>query len=730
MSINSNILFHLTAGNPDNNPCGIGIDKQIFGQSLGGALMRSATLANAAIVYHQIRNGAQYVFDPVVPSDAINDTTNYRAIFITNYGVASVILNTITCSNIVPDPGVGFPLTDVNIAVEGIYTTAQVSRAIPSLPNQAGNPSLFLKDEYDSTGVLAGLDFKKTLTPTDLPTDIPFDCVLKIWIKRTMAVDELQLPDQSALENFTITVNEYDTGNSTPLQLFWSKIAGRVPLSNWYDAIIPTGNTGKAIVMNELLSKDVDLSTVNILKTFVVNKKVLIFYYVEVNGVNQYFLLVVKPNEITTLNQYVQIMFNFNTDVTGNEVLSNRTFIDIHQSFYDENQFYFFWTDTITTPDPCILQHFGFVDSYTRTSVDVLSTAIWTGDIFDIVLQAYVNRKIETYTLLDHKNIRDFTSLINVEHFEDLFILFAQDSTERGLLNLSNINLNKNELLYLFEKDILAPILPGQPPTYPGIGAQVLSHRLYPQSLPTITEVSSFNNAPSPAIDIIIQDSTQMNPDITSPRTIKFLLDGTRYVDLNSFHGREFKIGNQFVTYELPSTLADFDTLFFTTSIAITNDAAISTVNPIVQEGFTMTNVIDGVTYPRPMFQQNIIDESGVNSISIPVEWANRNYIDQWVTILSTLPNVVEEEPISHYNITSIGTCGKLCILTVMVSKQQLSMIIWIIKVLLHQKHQRIHSHSLQQERLEHQASASYILNLISKIYHMLLNQMSISHSL
>ncbi len=646
MVSNNNLLFHLSRGNPSNDPCGISIDKQVFGKSIGGKLFRKEILGNKEVIYHQLKDGSLELFDPIVPTDIIKNKINYRAFFITNYGIESSILDTVVCSSVTPDDSVGFALTDVDIAVEGVFTTSEVSRVIPTEPGRPGNPSIVLDDEYDSTNKLSGLSFKKTLDATDLPTDIPYDAVLKIWVRRIMIVDKLTLPDQQVEESFSITVNEYNSGPITSRLFKYNKIAGRVPLSNWYDFTVTTGK-GKPVVMRELLPKDVDLSTINVLKTFVKEDKVLIFYYIVVDGINKYMLLVIEPNDISTLNKYVQIMFTFDEDLADDEILSNRTQIDIQRSFYNSDLFYIFWSDSVLVDDTCKEQFFGIVNTFDRISVDMLHTNIWTGNIFDAINQGYVNRRVETYNVIDHKVVRKYDTLINVEHFDDLFILFCKDTRNRGLLNIQDLNLNRNQLLYIFEKDIINPEKYSSFKNYPGDSAEVFSQRLYPISLPTIKQASAFNNAKNPEISIIISDSSQLSDDTTSPRLIKNLLDGTRYVDLNSAHSREFKIGNRFVTYELPPDKINFNNLLFTTSIAIKNDSAIySELKDVVSTASTIPNIIDSVVYERPLFQQNIIDSSSMSSQSIPVEWADRIYKDEWITILSTLPDVVDEKPV------------------------------------------------------------------------------------
>lgn len=644
MAANENIVFHLSRGNPNNDSVGIGLDKRVFGKSLGGKLFRKEVLANKELIYHQLLNGTLELFDAIVPTDVIKSKVNYRAIFITNYSIDHVILDTITVSNIIPDIAFGQALTEVDIAVEGIYTTAEVSRPIPNTRGKAGNPSIYLDDEYDSTGKLAGMTWKKTLDATDLPTDIPYDACLKIWVRRRTVLDKLTMPDYEVQEGFTLTVNEYNGEASTPITFNHKKIAGRVPLANWYDFTVTPGK-GKPVVMREFLPKDVDLTEINVLKVFVKEDKVLIFYYTQPDAATKnYMLLAVEPNDIPAKNKYVQVMLEFDESLEDDERFTSRKQIDVHRSFYDLDKFFIFWQDEVAIDITCKPQFFGLVDNYSRIAVDSIDTHLWTGNIFAGINEGYSNRKIETYKLLDHKVVRKFARLVNVEHFDDLFILFSVDTKNTGLLNLENINLNRNQLLYLFEKDIIDSKRYTSVKHFPGESAEVFSQRLYPNSLPKNKQNTSFNNVKNSQINVIVSNSSTLDTDTSSPRTIKSLLDGTRYVDLNSAHAREFKIGENFVTYDLPPDNQEFNNLFLTTSFAVANDENIyAEKKSSYLTNYSMNNVVGSTIYERPLFQQNIIDQGKMSSLSIPLEWADRRYKDEWKTIFSTLPNAIND---------------------------------------------------------------------------------------
>ena len=120
MSANKNIAFNLTRGNPFANQVGMSADKVIFGQSIGGKIFRKEIIANSNVVYPELVDGNIDIFDSIVPSDIIDNLVNYRAIFIANYGVESVVLDTITAAMVL-DPVYGIQVGDVDIAVEGIY---------------------------------------------------------------------------------------------------------------------------------------------------------------------------------------------------------------------------------------------------------------------------------------------------------------------------------------------------------------------------------------------------------------------------------------------------------------------------------------------------------------------------------------------------------------------------------------------------------------------------------
>lgn len=644
---NTNILFHLSRGNPSNDPLGLSIGGDVFGKSLGGEIFRSENLPQAQTTYHKLRDGSQDVFDPIVPSDIIKNQVNYRAIYITNIGADPFVLDEISISNVVYDGFVGFPITDVEIAVEGVFLLTELQRAVPTVPGKPGNPSLVLDDEYDSTNkfsLLPVLSFKKTLTSIDLPSDIPAQGAVKIWLKRTTVVDKLNMPDDELLENVTLSVTEYDTNDVTSLQIDYKKIEGRISLSNWFDFTITPGK-GNPFVMHELLPKSVDISSFNIIDVFVVNKKILLFYKQTPSGAvtTYYYLLVIDPNDVAENNKYVQVQLLFETGINDNQEYIRKEINSIEKSFFDDNKFYIFWDEEVSINDPCTLFFFGFYERFDRIAIDELFTYLWTDNIFVNIKEGWDNRRIETYNLLDRKVVRENTLLLNLQQIDDLFILFTQDTSNKGLIDLEEINLNRNQLLYLFEKDIENPQENSEFKNYPGAGAEVLSQRLLPESLPKLTQITPKNVARNVFNDAIISSSTSLSRNLRSPREIKFLLDGSRYVDENSMHGREFKLGNQFYTYELPiidNRTTSLTSILVNTGIKITNDTAIyNNIKTVFGTADQISNVVGDEIFERPWFQKNIIDESSIGSLSIPVEWADRNYKDEWIKLLSTSPD-------------------------------------------------------------------------------------------
>lgn len=655
--INTDFVFHLSRGNPNNFPCGLGLDMQVFGMTLGGKLFTEETLENIRVVSVKLETRTYDVFDSLNTTDIVKNNTNYRAIFIANYSEtksytlsssAGVSISGVGISGgVIPDPSIGYAVSDVDIAAEDIYTFNEVNRDIPNQLGMVGNPSIYLDDEYDSSNKLSGLTFKKILTSGDLPSvTIPPQSVLKLWIRRTIVIDKAQDPGNDIVESFILLVNE-ENGNITPLEIGYRKLAGRIPINNWFDCTITSG-TQSPFIFKELLSKDVDVSLMNIIKVYIKDDKVLIFYYTEPAPLlREYILLIVQPNSSPEKNKYIQITLETVDNVLSNENLLYKTNIDIFRSYYNDNIFYLFWNDSVyksTSPD--CPQYFGYTEQYTRISVDELDTTIWTDDIFDSINEKYEFRKIETYKLIHNKIIRNFETTINIEQFDDLFILFSQNTQNAGILDIENINLNSNELLYLFEKDIITSITSNKL-RFPIEGAQVLSQRLYPSSLPAIEQLVSYNNARNSSLLSIISDSSSISRDVVSPRRIKYLLDGTRYVDLNSVHHREFKLGNELITHEITNTNTSLKNILFTTSIAVTNNTDIySELKDTYVTTAYINNVYGGVTYDKPDFQNNIIDSTKTHSLSIPIEWEDRIYKDEWKTVLSTVPNAVSTNPL------------------------------------------------------------------------------------
>jgi len=637
---NENIKFHLTRGNKDNFPVGMSVDKIVFGRSLGGQIFTSETLENIYVVEHQLENDSQELFDPIVPSDFIKNNINYRCIYILNSGEESFQLNEINVGDVVQDVFIGVTLTDVSIAAEAIYTLAEVSRPIPADFRRPQNPSSFLDDEYDSTEKLSALTFAKTLTLPDLPSEIPANSVLKLWIKRELVVDKTEMPENEAFESFTINVIEYDTLDTTALKIDYKKLKGRVSLSNWFDYTITSGD-GSTFILKELIPKEVDVSEFNIKQIFSVDDKILLFYSQLLTGslTTLYYLLVIEPSSISDNNKYVQVRLVFDSGLVEKEKHVSKDIIDIKKSYYDQNKFYIFWNEEVSVNDLCTLFYFGYYDRYDRISVDELFTHIWTSSIFVNLSTGWDNRRIETYNVLDHKIIRKYTTFINMQQIDDLFILFTQNTKNKALLELESVNLNRNQLLYIFEKDLDNSEQYSSFNNYPGEDAEVFSQRLLPNSIPTISQITSFNNAKNKYNSLIISESTEISRDISSTREIKYLLDGSRYVDINSIHGKEFKIGNRFVTYELPVDIEQTQSITVDTSIKIRNDTSIyNSLNDVYLTTNTMENIIDGDIVELAWFQKNIIDLSDAGSLSIPKYWIDRTYKDIWIPIISSIP--------------------------------------------------------------------------------------------
>lgn len=635
--VNPNILFHLSKGNPYNDPVGMSIDQQVFGKSLGGQIFTKETLLNGQTIQHNLKvTSNTLVFDSIVLSDLVKSKVNYRAVYVFNPSSDHVILDNIVV-DLQKSDYLDFPICEFDIACEGFFTLGELNRPIPKTLGNIENPSIYIDDEYDSTGKLQSLVFKKTLDSNDLPADIPTNCALKLWIRRKTIVDRNSIPDGEYWENATLTVNEYNDEYSTTLQMTYFKEDGRIPLSNWYDHTITPGK-GNTIVLKELIPKEVDLSTVTPINTFVKNEKVLLYYSTNLNGVINYHLLIVEPHDTIKNNKYIHVQLNFDNAVESNEELLSRELVGLFKSYYNVDEYYFFWKDNLRVVE-AQNQFFGVDTTYDRIQVDQLRTFIWTGDAaFSPIPVGYDNRKIVSLDPVNTKTIRDYTQAVNIEQFDDLFIIFAKDTKSSDILSVPGLNLNKNELLYVFEKDIISNDN-NKFNTLPGDGAQVLSHRLYPSTLLKEKLTTCFNVAKNSSTTVIFSDNLDVSKTLDSNRTIKTLLDGTRYVDFNSFHNREYKIGKNFATYELPSD-KKLTSLFVNTNISIINDENIyEYINPVFTTSNIMDNVVDGNTYDRPWFQKNIIDVNSSSSLSIPLEWVDRTYKDQWFTILSTAPS-------------------------------------------------------------------------------------------
>jgi hypothetical protein len=645
---NSNILFHLSRGNHSNNPVGMNIDGIPYGQSLGGQIFRSETIENYKIIYHDLKNEAEELFDPIVPSDFIKNDLNYRCVYITNVSAEPFILEEVRVSDVNKEPTFPVALTDINIAVEGVYTLDEVSRNIPGDALRPGNPSIYLDDEYDSTSKLSQfqwLEFKKVLSANDLPAEIPNQSVLKIWVRRTLTVDKLDMPDEEGIENFILSVKEFDSNDETSVQINYRKQRGRISLSNWFDYTITPGmNT--SFIMHELLPKSVDISTYNIFNVFSVNKKVIIFYSQQApfSQTKYYYCLVICPSNISENNKYVQIQMNFDDGLDTYEKYVSKEMIAIKKAFYDENKFYMFWKEEVSINDPCSLYYFGSYARYDRIAVDKLSTYLWTDSIFVNINTGWDNRRIETHDFLERRVIRKQSQMVNIQQFDDLFVLFTKNTTNKELLELSDINFNRNELLYIFEKDIDKPETYSSFNNFVGNGAEVFSQRLIPNSIPQLMQITSFNNAKNVYTNAVISNSKSLNTDVLSPRTIKTLLNGSRYVDKNSFHGREFKIGKEYVTYEFPPITDNINTIIVTSGLKIKNDVSIySEIKDVYSTANILDNIVDGEIVPLTWFQQNVVDIASAGTKSIPLEWQDRVYRDEWITIAATLPGTTTQ---------------------------------------------------------------------------------------
>lgn len=633
---NPNIIFYLSRGNPYNSSVGMGIDQQVFGKSLGGQIFTQEVLLNGQTIQTKIKNNGYETFDPIVTSDLVKNLTNYRAVYIFNPSTNHVVLDNIK-AEIIKSTHLDFNICEVDIATEGYYTLGELNRDVPNKIGIPGNPSIYIDDEYDSTNKLSHLTFKSTLDSNDLPIDIPTNCALKVWIRRKCTLEKSRIPDGEFFEGIKLTINEYDDAFSTPFTFNYIKQSGRIPLSNWYDYTITPGK-GTSIVMKELLPKELDVSSMNLVKVFSKEDKVLIFYYTQLGVTKNYHLLVVEPHDNIQNNKYIHVQFTQNENIEDTEILKSRELVDIFKSYYDPAHYYFFWKDvvSITNTSP---QFLGIETTYDRISVDEVTTHIWTDKIsFESIVSGYDYRRIVEYKFFENKIIRQYNEAVNIEQFDDLFIIFSKDTHNKEILDIDNLNINRNQLLYIFEKDIIS-YKNNKFENLPGDGAQVLSHRLYPQTLPKLNQISSFNNAKNAKISLIIADNNSVSADTSAPRLVKILLDGSRYVDFNSSHLREYKLNKTFVTHEIPNNLQQLNSIFVTTSLAITNDENIySSMKDVYQTSYIMNNVIDAETFERPYFQKNIIDESNVNSLSIPVEWADREYKNEWISIASSAP--------------------------------------------------------------------------------------------
>jgi hypothetical protein len=646
------LFFNLSAGNPSNNPVGLSIDSVPFGQSLGGKIFRSQTLPNGEELFHNLTNDTLDVFDSIVPSDIIKSYVNYRAVFISNLSADPYVLDEISVSEVVSLDGLDLEITDVDIAYEGVYTLQEVNRELTVPQGKASNPSLVLDDEYDSTNKLAGKDFTKVLDYTVLPSDIPSQAVLKLWIRRRVIIDKLDMPDEQVGESFTLSIKEYDTDIITSLKVDYIKLEGRVRLSNWYDYTITLGR-GNQFVMRELIPKNVDISSLNVIDIFSVNGNVLIFYYQLLSGqANKvYYLLSIQPNAVSTLNKYVQVRLQFDSGLSNTQEFLQENIVSIKKSYYDQNKFYLFADENIAENDPCVFFYFGYFQNYDRISMYEIMTHIWTDSVFTAISPGWDNRRVESYNVIDRKVVREQYKFVNVEQINDLFIIFTNNTTNKELNQLEEVSLNKNELLYVFEKDFDSQN--NEFKSYPGINSQMLSQRLLPASLPRIQSIKSKNFAKNSNINVIISESSGISRDTSSDREIKFLLDGTRYVNKHSVHGREFKIGQRFVTYELPdANTLRANSLLLNTCIKVISDQNIyEEKRESFNTTFTLPNVFDGNEYPKPWFQRNIIDSTSSASQSVPLEWLDRIYKDQYIEIAATLPIPNSENTVPSFTL-------------------------------------------------------------------------------
>lgn len=691
MTTNDFLTWNLTRGDPNNDPVGMSADKVIFGKSIGGQLFDKENLLDLVKHYHNLYDGNEEIFDSIIPSDIIKQKTTYRALFIVNRSESSQILpSSLKVSNIIPDQRVNVPLRsivlddlgcvgrtrgntgtvplcdtvvttgssgtsgtpavpsaicEISIAVENVYTLNECYRKIPADFGKPGNPSIVLVDEFDISGKLSTFTFKKELTASDLPIEIPPNCALKIWLKRVILIDKYEIPDDEIVESFTITMSE-SNGYVSELTSKYTKLKGRMSLSKWFSADIVL-KTDSAIILKEVVEKNTDIK--GILKTFSVDDNLVVFSYDACT--TNHFLHTIKPNDSTDLNKYIQVQLLFQdlTLPTTHKVVSSRI-IDIQKSFYDNKIFYIFWSEDIEVISGDNVDYFGQVDKYTRFSVDVIYVNTWVNKAFDYVANGFNNRKIESYKLIDFKVIRERHNVINVEHFDDLFIFFTKNEENIKPINIESEGVNSNQLVYLFEKDILSALNDHEKKIYPGVNSEVLSCRLYPASLPTVSQIVPKNKVRDD-IRLLISDASKLTKNIASDRKIKLLLDGTRYIDNDSCHGRAFDIGKNSISYEFPSDIKT-QSYSVTTGILVKNTDSIYSHS--LNEYFTnhtIENCFNGHLYEKPLFQQNIIDDSRLVSKSIPIEWADRVYRDEWITIASTMPIEIDQNFVTPYTL-------------------------------------------------------------------------------